>query len=170
MSKVLIVMGSDSDFPVLEPCFSHLKQFGLAFEAVVCSAHRTPEHAAKLAREARVNGFGVIIAAAGLAAHLPGVIAAFTTLPVIGIPVAGGPLNGQDALHAIVQMPAGIPVATVAIGNARNAGLLAARILGTSDADLQQRLVAFAEDLSKAAHAKGAAVREASQGGRKLGF
>lgn len=149
MSKVLIVMGSDSDFPVLEPCFSHLKQFGLAFEAVVCSAHRTPEHAAKLAREARVNGFGVIIAAAGLAAHLPGVIAAFTTLPVIGIPVAGGPLNGQDALHAIVQMPAGIPVATVAINGAANAAILAAQILATKDERLVQVLADFKRDMAE---------------------
>lgn len=148
MSKVLIVMGSDSDFPVLEPCFSHLKQFGLAFEAVVCSAHRTPETAAKLAREARENGFGVIIAAAGLAAHLPGVIAAFTTLPVIGIPVAGGPLNGQDALHAIVQMPAGIPVATVAINGAANAAILAAQILATKDDRLVQVLSDFKRDMA----------------------
>jgi len=149
MSKVLIVMGSDSDFPVLEPCFSHLKQFGLAFEAVVCSAHRTPENAAKLAREARENGFGVIIAAAGLAAHLPGVIAAFTTLPVIGIPVAGGPLNGQDALHAIVQMPAGIPVATVAINGAANAAILAAQILATKDERLVQVLIDFKRDMAE---------------------
>jgi len=149
MSKVLIVMGSDSDFPVLEPCFSHLKQFGLAFEAVVCSAHRTPDHAAKLAREARANGFGVIIAAAGLAAHLPGVIAAFTTLPVIGIPVAGGPLNGQDALHAIVQMPAGIPVATVAINGAANAAILAAQILATKDERLVQVLADFKRDMAE---------------------
>ena len=148
MSKVLIVMGSDSDFPVLEPCFSHLKQFGLAFEAVVCSAHRTPENAAKLAREARENGFSVIIAAAGLAAHLPGVIAAFTTLPVIGIPVAGGPLNGQDALHAIVQMPAGIPVATVAINGAANAAILAAQILATKDDRLVQVLSDFKRDMA----------------------
>jgi len=149
MSKVLIVMGSDSDFPVLEPCFAHLKQFGLAFEAVVCSAHRTPEHAAKLAREARENGFGVIIAAAGLAAHLPGVIAAFTTLPVIGIPVAGGPLNGQDALHAIVQMPAGIPVATVAINGSANAAILAAQILATKDERLVQVLQDFKRNMAE---------------------
>ena len=158
MSKVLIVMGSDSDFPVLEPCFSHLKQFGLAFEAVVCSAHRTPENAAKLAREARENGFSVIIAAAGLAAHLPGVIAAFTTLPVIGIPVAGGPLNGQDALHAIVQMPAGIPVATVAIDGAENAALLAISILSLSDDSLAAALAAARQKAAAAVLEKNKAV------------
>lgn len=140
MNKVLIVMGSDSDFPVMEPCFVQLKQLGLTFEAVVCSAHRTPDKAAELARQARANGFGVIIAAAGLAAHLPGVLAAFTTLPVIGVPVSGGPLNGQDALYAIVQMPAGIPVATVAINGAANAAILAAQIFAVADPVLADRL------------------------------
>lgn len=140
MNKVLIVMGSDSDFPIMESCFAQLKQLGLAFEAVVCSAHRTPETAAKLAGQARENGFGVIIAAAGLAAHLPGVLAAFTTLPVIGVPIGGGPLNGQDALYAIVQMPSGIPVATVAINGAANAAILAAQIFAVSDPEMAARL------------------------------
>jgi 5-(carboxyamino)imidazole ribonucleotide mutase len=140
MNKVLIVMGSDSDYPVMEPCFSQLKQLGLKFDAVVCSAHRTPEAAARLAKEARVNGYGVIIAAAGLAAHLPGVLAAYTTLPVIGVPVGGGPLAGQDALYAIVQMPAGIPVATVAINGAANAAILAAQIFAVTDTALAEKL------------------------------
>lgn len=140
MKKILVVMGSDSDFPVMESCFSQLKQFDIPFEAMVCSAHRTPETAAALAREAREKGFGAIIAAAGLAAHLPGVLAAFTTLPVIGVPIGGGPLNGQDALYAIVQMPTGIPVATVAINGAANAAILAAQILSVSDQELAQKL------------------------------
>ncbi len=140
MNKVLIVMGSDSDFPVMEPCFAQLKQLGVVFDAEVCSAHRTPERAAALASGARAAGYGAIIAAAGLAAHLPGVLAAFTTLPVIGVPVGGGPLNGTDALYAIVQMPAGIPVATVAINGAANAAILAAQIFAVADAELAGRL------------------------------
>ena len=140
MKKVLIVMGSDSDYPVMESCFAQLNHFGLEFEAAVCSAHRTPEAAAALARQARENGFGVVIAAAGLAAHLPGVLAAFTTLPVIGVPIGGGPLNGQDALLAIVQMPTGIPVATVAINGAANAAILAVQILAVTEPALADRL------------------------------
>ncbi len=141
MPKVLVVMGSDSDYPVMEPCFAQLKQLGVLFDAVVCSAHRTPQKAAELAGNAIANGYGVVIAAAGLAAHLPGVLAAYTTLPVIGVPVAGGALNGVDALYAIVQMPAGIPVATVAINGGANAAMLAAQILAVSDGELRQRLI-----------------------------
>lgn len=141
MPKVLVVMGSDSDYPVMEPCFAQLKQLGVLFDAVVCSAHRTPQKAAELAGNAIANGYGVVIAAAGLAAHLPGVLAAYTTLPVIGVPVAGGALNGVDALYAIVQMPAGIPVATVAINGGANAAILAAQILAVSDSELRQRLI-----------------------------
>ncbi len=141
--KVLVIMGSDSDFPVMETCFRHLTDFGISFEAKICSAHRTPELAAELARTAADRGFGVIIAAAGLAAHLPGVLAAQTILPVIGVPVKSGALAGQDALYAIVQMPTGIPVATVAIDGAANAAILAAQILALQDEQLAGRLHRF---------------------------
>lgn len=151
MSKrVLVVMGSDSDYPVMEACFKTLKSFGVEFEATVCSAHRTPERAASLARTAADLGFGVIIAAAGLAAHLPGVLAAFTILPVIGVPIKGGALNGQDALYAIVQMPSGIPVATVAIDGAANAAILAVQMLSLADPKLQERLIMHKADLEQA--------------------
>lgn len=149
MPKVLVVMGSDSDYPVMEPCFAQLKQLGVVFDAVVCSAHRTPQKAAELAGNAIANGYGVIIAAAGLAAHLPGVLAAYTTLPVIGVPVAGGALNGVDALYAIVQMPAGIPVATVAINGGANAAILAAQILAVGDSELRQRLIEAKQKLAE---------------------
>ncbi len=149
MPKVLVVMGSDSDYPVMEPCFAQLKQLGVVFDAVVCSAHRTPQKAAELAGNAIANGYGVVIAAAGLAAHLPGVLAAYTTLPVIGVPVAGGALNGVDALYAIVQMPAGIPVATVAINGGANAAILAAQILAVRDSELRQRLIEAKQKLAE---------------------
>lgn len=145
--KVLIVMGSDSDFPIMQSAFKTLSKFNVKFKAVVCSAHRTPNEAAKLSESAINEGFKVIIGAAGLAAHLPGVLAAFTTLPVIGVPISGGALNGVDSLYAIVQMPKGIPVATVAIDGAENAALLAIQILATSDNDLQNELVKFKEDM-----------------------
>ena len=140
-NKVLVVMGSDSDFPVMEACIRTLIDFKIPYEARVCSAHRTPELAAALAKGAASHGFAVIIAAAGLAAHLPGVIAAFTTLPVIGVPIRSGALSGQDALYAIVQMPTGIPVATVAIDGASNAAILAAQILALQDEQLASRLL-----------------------------
>jgi len=146
--KVLVVMGSDSDFPVMEACFKTLQEFGVAFEATVCSAHRTPDRAAELAKSAAAEGFGVIIAAAGLAAHLPGVLAAMTTLPVIGVPIHGGALNGLDALYAIVQMPSGIPVATVAIDGAANAAILAVQMLSLGQADLVQKLAAYKAKLA----------------------
>jgi 5-(carboxyamino)imidazole ribonucleotide mutase len=139
--KVLVVMGSDSDFPVMESCIRTLIDFQIPYEARVCSAHRTPELAAALSKGAASQGFAVIIAAAGLAAHLPGVIAAFTTLPVIGVPIRSGALSGQDALYAIVQMPSGIPVATVAIDGASNAAILAAQILALQDEQLASRLL-----------------------------
>lgn len=146
--KVLVVMGSDSDYPVMEACFKTLQEFGVAFEATVCSAHRTPDRAAELAKSAAAEGFGVIIAAAGLAAHLPGVLAAMTTLPVIGVPIHGGALNGLDALYAIVQMPSGIPVATVAIDGAANAAILAVQMLSLGQADLVQKLAAYKAKLA----------------------
>lgn len=146
--KVLVVMGSDSDLPKLEPCFVQLDVFGVHWEAAVCSAHRSPERAAELASTAEESGFGVIIAAAGLAAHLPGVLAAYTILPVIGVPISAGALNGVDALLAEVQMPAGIPVATVAVDGAQNAAILAAQILALSDPELVQALHAHKADLA----------------------
>jgi len=146
--KVLVVMGSDSDFPVMEGCFKILKRFGVEFEAHVASAHRTPERAIQLAKEAKDNGFKVVIAAAGLAAHLGGVLAANTTLPVIGVPCKGGALNGVDALYATVQMPSGIPVATVAIDGGTNAGILACQILATADEELSDKIAAYKQELA----------------------
>lgn len=138
--KVGIVMGSDSDLPVVQKAVETLKAFGVPYETHIYSAHRTPDAAAEFAASARENGFGAIIAAAGMAAHLAGAIAARTTLPVIGIPCKSADLNGIDALLSTVQMPSGIPVATVAIGGATNAALLAVQILAVTDADLQKKL------------------------------
>ncbi|WP_461257130.1 5-(carboxyamino)imidazole ribonucleotide mutase [Treponema sp. R80B11-R83G3] len=146
MKKVAVVMGSDSDLPVIEKAFKKLKDFGIPLEAHVMSAHRTPERAADFAKNARKNGFGVIIAAAGMAAHLAGVIAAHTTLPVIGIPIKST-LDGLDALLATVQMPPGIPVATVAIDGADNAAILAAQILATGDDALAEKLAVMKLDM-----------------------
>ena len=168
--RVGIVMGSDSDWPVMQAAGDALAELGVTWEADVVSAHRMPTEMIGWGQQARERGLSVIIAGAGGAAHLPGMLAAVTTLPVIGVPVPLKYLDGMDSLLSIVQMPAGIPVATVAIGNARNAGILAARILGVADADLQQRLVEFQQSLAETAHTKGAVVREAAAGGRKLGF
>ena len=140
MRKVGIVMGSDSDLPVIEKAVKLLRELEIPFEAHVYSAHRTPEEAREFALRAREKGFGVIIAAAGMAAHLAGAIAANTTLPVIGIPCKGPALDGLDALLSTVQMPSGIPVATVGVNNGANAALLAAQILAVEDADLADRL------------------------------
>ena len=140
MKKVGIIMGSDSDFPVVSPAIKRLKNFGIPVEVRVMSAHRTPDAAAEFSKNAKAEGFGVIIAAAGKAAHLGGVLAAHTTLPVIGIPVKSSTLDGLDALLATVQMPAGIPVATVAINGAENAALLAIQMLGIEDAELAAKL------------------------------
>ena len=134
-----IVMGSYSDWPLVQKAADTLRSFGVPFEVRVMSAHRTPDVACEYASTAEQRGLKVIIAAAGLAAHLGGVLAAHTVLPVIGIPMPGGPLNGQDALYATVQMPSGIPVATVGIGNAANAALLAVQILGTADESLRAK-------------------------------
>ncbi|MHB1452534.1 MAG: 5-(carboxyamino)imidazole ribonucleotide mutase [Saccharofermentanales bacterium] len=147
MKKVLVIMGSDSDFSVMQQTFKTLQQFGVDYSAEVCSAHRTPESAARLAAGAYEAGYGVIIAAAGLAAHLPGVIAAYTILPVIGVPIASGALNGIDALYSIVQMPSGIPVAAVAIDGAVNAAILAVQILACSEAGLSDKLFRHKEEL-----------------------
>ena len=146
--KVLVIIGSDSDLPVMSACIRMLDDFAIPSDVRICSAHRSPELAAQLARDAAGEGYGVIIAAAGLAAHLPGVLASYTILPVIGVPIKNGALAGQDALYAIVQMPAGIPVATVAIDGAANAAILAARILAVQDVDLQTRLHQYRQTLA----------------------
>ncbi len=140
MKKVGILMGSDSDLPVVQKAFSVLRELGIPFEAHVMSAHRTPEKTAQFAKEAAANGFGVLIGAAGMAAHLAGALAANTVLPVIGLPIKGGAADGMDALLATVEMPAGIPVATVALGGGANAALLAAQILAVSDEALTEKL------------------------------
>ena len=145
--RVAVIMGSDSDLPTMAPAVELLERFGVACEVRVLSAHRTPLEMVEFARAAAGRGLKVIIAGAGGAAHLPGMVASLTTLPVIGVPVQSRALSGVDSLHSIVQMPAGIPVATVAIGGGLNAGLLAARILATADAALAERLAAHAEDL-----------------------
>lgn len=138
--KVAVIMGSDSDWPVVKAACAQLRELDIPFEAHIMSAHRTPDQAAAFARSARENGFGAVICAAGMAAHLAGAFAANTTLPVIGIPLKGGALDGLDALLATVQMPSGIPVATVALNGAKNAAVLAAQILAVSDEALAARL------------------------------
>lgn len=148
LKKVLVVMGSDSDLPVMAACMRMLDDFAIPHDVRICSAHRSPDLAAQMARDAAGDGYGVLIAAAGLAAHLPGVLAAYTILPVIGVPIKSGALAGQDALYAIVQMPAGIPVATVAIDGAANAAILAARILAVQDEGLQARLYQYKQKLA----------------------
>lgn len=158
-----IVMGSDSDWPVMEAAGDALEELGVTFEVDVVSAHRMPDAMLAYGREAADRGLRVIIAGAGGAAHLPGMLAAVTPLPVIGVPVPLRHLDGMDSLLSIVQMPAGVPVATVSIGGARNAGLLAARILGagTTDADLalRERMTAFQHNLRQQAEDKGARLR-----------
>ncbi|MCI7085585.1 5-(carboxyamino)imidazole ribonucleotide mutase [bacterium] len=140
MKKVAVIMGSDSDFPVVKKAVNKLKDFGVPYEVHVMSAHRTPDEACNFAKNARKNGFGVIIAAAGMAAHLAGVLAANTTLPVIGIPIKSAAFDGMDALLATVMMPTGIPVATVAVDGAGNAGVLAVEMLALSDDALAEKL------------------------------
>lgn len=158
--RVAIIMGSDSDLPVVRPALDTLDKLGIAWEARVMSAHRTPKAACEFAQAARQNDFGVIIGAAGKAAHLAGVLAAHTTLPVIGIPVKSSTLDGLDALLSTVQMPAGIPVATVAIDGAQNAALLAAQMLALSDPALADRLAAFKEGMAQAVAQKDRILQE----------
>ena len=155
-------MGSDSDWPVMKAAAEALAEFDIAFEADVVSAHRMPEEMLAYGREAAGRGLQVIIAGAGGAAHLPGMLASVTPLPVIGVPVPLKYLDGMDSLLSIVQMPAGVPVAAVGVGNARNAGLLAVRILAATDPALQQQMVAFQEYLRRVAHDKGKVVRDAA--------
>lgn len=149
-----IIMGSDSDWPKVKEAAAVLDEFGVPWEAIVSSAHRTPERTAEWARTAAARGLKVVIAAAGLAAHLPGVVAAHTTLPVIGLPVSAGALSGLDALYSIVQMPPGVPVATVGIDAARNAGLLAVQVLAAGQPELADKLAAYKEQLAAAAIAR----------------
>jgi 5-(carboxyamino)imidazole ribonucleotide mutase len=160
-----VVMGSDSDWPVMEAAVTALTEFGVAWEADVVSAHRMPREMIDYGTGAAGRGLKVIIAGAGGAAHLPGMLAAVTPLPVIGVPVPLKHLDGMDSLLSIVQMPAGVPVATVAVGAARNAGLLAVRILAAADEDLRARMLAFQGQLRETAEAKGAALREKLTGG-----
>ncbi|MDQ4055702.1 MAG: 5-(carboxyamino)imidazole ribonucleotide mutase [Actinomycetota bacterium] len=168
-TRVGIVMGSDSDWPVMKDAGEALTEFGIGFEADVVSAHRMPEQMLAYGKQAADRGLSVIIAGAGGAAHLPGMLASVTPLPVIGVPVPLKFLDGMDSLLSIVQMPAGVPVATVAIGGARNAGLLAVRILAASDPDLRVKMVDFQASLKASAEEKGQVVRSAS-GPSRLGF
>ena len=147
MKKVCIVMGSDSDLKVMEGCVNKLEAFGVPYDVRIVSAHRTPAAAEALSKNAAADGYGVIIAAAGKAAHLGGVLAAQTTLPVIGVPIKSSFMDGLDSLLSIVQMPSGIPVATVAINGGKNAGILAAKILATSDPELLAKLKAYSEEM-----------------------
>jgi 5-(carboxyamino)imidazole ribonucleotide mutase len=156
-----VVMGSDSDWRVMSDASQALSDFGIAHEVEVVSAHRTPDKLVRYGREARARGLRVIIAGAGGAAHLPGMLASVTVLPVIGVPVPLAMLDGMDSLLSIVQMPAGIPVATVSIGGAKNAGLLAARILGSSDASLADRVEAYARELETQVEEKNRRLKEA---------
>ena len=160
MKKVAVIMGSDSDLPVVQGAIKELKAFGVPYEAHVMSAHRSPTLAADFAASAEENGFGVIICAAGMAAHLAGVIAGHTTLPVIGIPCKGAQLDGMDALLATVMMPPGIPVATVAVDGAKNAAILAVQMLALSDDGLREQLRAKKAEMLAGVQKKDAALQE----------
>ena len=157
--KAAVIMGSDSDLPVMQEAIDKLKHFGIPVEVRIISAHRTPAAAEQFATHAAENGFGVIIAGAGKAAHLGGVLAAYTTLPVIGVPNKTSMMGGLDSLLSIVQMPSGIPVATVGVNGAANAGILAAQMLAIGDAELKAKLADFKEDMAKAVAAKDEKVR-----------
>jgi 5-(carboxyamino)imidazole ribonucleotide mutase len=163
-----IVMGSDSDWPTMQAAAKACEEFGVPYEADVVSAHRMPEEMLAYGKAAAGRGLRVLVAGAGGAAHLPGMLAAVTPLPVVGVPVPLSHLDGLDSLLSIVQMPAGVPVATVAIGNARNAGLLAVRILAAGDDDLRAKMVDFQGSLAETARAKGESVRAGTP--RTAGF
>lgn len=158
--KVGIVMGSDSDLPIMRKCAEALEQFGIGCELVISSAHRHPEKTARYARGAADAGLKVVVAGAGGAAHLPGVIASMTLLPVIGVPIAIEPMHGVDSLYSIVQMPQGIPVATVSVNGAYNAGLLAMQILAVHDENLQRKLNNYRQELAAKVEEKDCALRE----------
>ncbi len=168
MSDVAIVMGSDSDWPVMEEAAKALESFGITFTADVVSAHRMPDEMVEFAKTAATKGYKVIIAGAGGAAHLPGMVASLTTLPVIGVPISLKNLDGMDSLLSIVQMPAGIPVATVGIDNAKNAGILAARIIGSSDANVATKVQEHLAQIREEAKAKGANL--SARRNQKTGF
>ena len=168
MSDVAIIMGSDSDWPTMEGAAQVLDELGVSYSAEVISAHRMPDEMAEFARSAANNGYKVIIAGAGGAAHLPGMVASLTSLPVIGVPVPLSNLDGMDSLLSIVQMPAGVPVATVGIGNAKNAGILAARILALSNKEIQSKVESAMKELNQEAKAKGAALK--ARRSQKTGF
>lgn len=157
--KAAVIMGSDSDFPVVKSALAELKKYGVEFECRVMSAHRTPAEAAEFASAAKNNGFGVIICAAGMAAHLAGVIAGHTTLPVIGIPMKSAVLEGMDALLATVMMPPGVPVATVGINGAKNAAVLAVQILALSDDELAEKLISEKQKMAEGVREKDAALQ-----------
>ena len=157
MKKVAIIMGSDSDLAIAEKAAAQLREFGIPFEVHVMSAHRTPDEACSFAKNAKANGFGVLISIAGMAAHLGGVLAANTTLPIIGVPGKSS-FEGLDALLATVQMPSGIPVATVAVNGSKNAAILAAQMLALSDSDLDAKLVAMREQMADEVRAKDAKI------------
>lgn len=158
MKKVAVIMGSDSDLPVMQEAVDKLKLFGIPYEVRVISAHRTPAAAEQFASHAAENGFGVLIAGAGKAAHLGGVLAAYTTLPVIGVPIKTSMMGGLDSLLSIVQMPSGIPVATVGVNGAANAGILAAQMLAVGDEALTARLASFKEEMARSVAEKDAKV------------
>lgn len=158
--KVAIIMGSDSDWPILKPAAEVLKQFDVDFEVVVASAHRTPAKVREIVTTAEERGIGAFISAAGAAAHLGGVIASYTTLPVIGVPINATPLNGMDALLSTVQMPPGVPVATMAVNGAKNAAIFAVQIFAVSDAGLKEKLAAYREKMAAEVEAKAARVQE----------
>ena len=160
MKKVLVVMGSDSDLKVMEKCVDRLKSFAIPAEVRICSAHRTPAAAEQLAKNAAAEGFGVIIAAAGKAAHLGGVLAAYTTLPVIGVPMGTSVMGGMDSLLSIVQMPKGIPVACVAIDGADNAAILAAQMLALSDESIAKQLHQMKVDMEQGVAKKNEALQQ----------
>lgn len=168
MNDVAIIMGSDSDWPTMEGAAKVLDELGISYSAEVISAHRMPDEMAEFARSAANKGYKVIIAGAGGAAHLPGMVASLTSLPVIGVPVPLSNLDGMDSLLSIVQMPAGVPVATVGIGNAKNAGILAARILALSNKEIQSKVESAMKELNQEAKAKGAALK--ARRSQKTGF
>lgn len=154
MKKIGLLMGSDSDLPVMQKALDIFKEFGVPYEAVLASAHRTPAAVKEFAETAEERGIGCLIAGAGMAAHLAGVVASFTTLPVIGVPLEGGSMHGMDALLSTVQMPSGMPVATVAVNGAKNAALLAIQILAVSDSQLAGKYKAYRADMTAQVEAK----------------
>ena len=158
--KVGIIMGSDSDLPVMSGAVQMCEEFGIAYEVDIVSAHRTPEKLVKYSKSAQKRGLKVIIAGAGGAAHLPGMVASETALPVIGVPVRSSSLDGMDSLLSIVQMPGGVPVATVAINGAKNAGILAAQIIGTSDSSLRKKVLKYKEKMKQEVNRKSEKLQE----------